>query len=125
MRKIGLFGGSFNPIHDGHIAVAKAVRKEFHLNEIWFLPSVSTPLKEKLQVSFANRCHMISLAIHPYRYMKLSKVEETLPSPSYTFNTVSKLRKQFIDVEFYWIIGYDQYEQLEQWHRIGELKEML
>ena len=125
MRKIGLFGGSFNPIHEGHIAVAKAVRKQFQLNEIWFLPSFSTPLKDQLQVSFSDRCHMVSLAIHPYRYMKLSRIEGTLPSPSYTFNTVSKLRKQYPSVEFYWVIGFDQYEQLDQWYRIDELKEMV
>ena len=125
MRKIGLFGGSFNPIHEGHIAVAKAARKQFHFNEIWFLPSFSTPLKYQLQVSFVDRCHMVSLAIHPYAYMKLSRIEESLPSPSYTFNTISKLRKQFPSYEFYWIIGYDQYEQLDQWYRIEELKEIV
>ena len=125
MKRIGLFGGSFNPIHEGHIAIAKEVRKRFQLQEIWFLPTASTPLKEELEVSFRNRCQMIRLAIRPYRYMKLSQVEETLPLPSYTFNTVSKLRKIYPDIEFFWIIGYDQYKQLNQWYKIDELKRMI
>jgi len=125
MRKIALLGGSFNPIHEGHIAIAKAIHKELCIREIWFLPTVETPLKQNELVDFQHRCRMIQLAIKPYRYMKLSKIEASLPKPSYTLNTVMKLKSLYPDVIFYWIIGYDQYLQLSQWYQIENLKEII
>ena len=123
MKRIGLFGGSFDPIHTGHIEVAKQVRKQLALHEVWFLPTVETPLKKHLIASFSQRCQMIQLAIKPYSYFKLHQEESRLPQPSYTINLVTYLQLKYPDVQFYWIIGDDQYEQLDKWYQIEELKQ--
>ena len=125
MKKIGILGGSFDPIHEGHLYIAKAVKKQLALNEIWFMPTFQAPLKDDHAVSFGHRVNMIKLAIKPYRYMQVSTLEASLPTPSYTFNTVSLLKRKYPYLDFYWIIGDDQLASLESWHQHEALVKMV
>lgn len=125
MRKVGCLGGTFDPIHSGHLELAKTVRKQCELDEIWFLPTKDTPLKERLISSFSIRKRMIELAIKPYRKFKCCEIENELPTPSYTIQTVKELKKRYPDIEFYWIVGDDQVTQFNQWKNIDALLEMI
>lgn len=111
--RVGLLGGSFDPIHKGHLALAKAILKD-GCQEVWFLPCIQSPLKERQLTDFEDRCKMIQLAIKPYRKMKLCTIEKDLPTPSFTVQTLKKL-KSIYSYEFVFYIGNDQAMQLEKW----------
>ncbi len=117
MRKVAILGGTFDPIHKGHLELAKTALKMCGLDEVWFIPTFKTPLKDREITSFEVRVKMIKAAIAPYRKMKVCLVERYLPSPSYSINTVDKLKKENPNYDFYWIIGDDQYVQLDKWHQ--------
>ncbi len=125
MKKIGILGGSFDPVHQGHLVVAKQVRQQLGLNEIWFMPTAQAPLKTDHSASYGDRVAMLKLALKPYRYFKVSELEAKLPAPSFTINTVNALQKSYPATEFYWIIGDDQVEQLAGWHQIELLLTMI
>ncbi len=123
--RIAVLGGSFDPIHEGHLMMAKEVLKRKIADQIWFMPARQNPLKERKIKDFSVRCKMISLAIAPYRRMKLCTLENDLPVPSYTITTVKELKRKYPEHEFLWIIGEDQVKQLDLWKDIDELKQMI
>lgn len=125
MKKVAVLGGSFDPIHKGHVELAKFILKQKKADEIWFMPAYIAPLKEHKQIDFTMRCKMIKAAIAPYRKMKLCTLEKKLPAPSYTINTVKALKKKYPDVQFYWVIGDDQAVKLDKWKSIDELKQLI
>ena len=93
--KIGLFFGSFNPVHIGHMALANYFIVEVGLKEIWFIVSPQNPLKEKSSLlDQRQRFHMVNLAIDDFRGMKASNIEFGLPIPSYTIQTLDVLQKK-------------------------------
>lgn len=122
-KRIGLLGGTFNPIHDGHLAVAKSARKQYHLDEVWFVVANISPFKTGETIpSFNHRLNMVNLAIAPYRKFKVSTIEETLPTPSYTVDTLTALTKRWPQTDFYWIIGADQAIQFSEWREPEKIK---
>ena len=121
MKRVGILGGSFDPIHNGHLYIAKSVKKQLGLNEIWFMPTFHSPFKDRHQASFLDRINMIKRAIKPYSYMKLSTLEEKLPAPSYTINTVLLLKQKYPKFKFYWIMGDDQLKDFNLWHQSEKL----
>lgn len=123
MRRIAILGGTFDPIHKGHLLLAKMVMKRLQINEVWFMPALLTPLKDRQLTDFKLRVKMIRKAIQPYRKMKVSLLEASLPTPSYTINTVLELKKRYPDIQFYWIIGADQAIKLDQWKDSERLKD--
>ncbi len=125
MRKIGLLGGSFDPIHNGHIHVALIVYNALNLDEVWFLPTVKTPLKDRGLTDIKYRAAMIKRIIRPYRHFKLSMIEEKNTIPSYSINTARLLHKMYPDDKFYWLIGSDVLTQLDSWKDIDELKKLV
>ncbi len=125
MSKIAILGGSFDPVHFGHLNLAKVVKKKLNCKEVWFLPTLKTPLKDRELTNFTVRCRMINAAIKPYRHFKLCKIEEKLPTPSYTYNTICELKRLYPQHEFCWIIGDDQYEKLDRWHKIEECRKIV
>lgn len=115
-KKIGIFGGSFDPIHRGHLAIAEAAYREFGLDEVWFIPAGHSPNKdERGMTSPELRAEMVSLAIEPYPYFKLSRMEIEASGTSYTYLTLSRLKEQYPENTFYFIMGADSLDYFEDW----------
>lgn len=116
VNKIGLFFGSFNPIHIGHLIIANFIVENTSLDQIWFVVSPLNPLK-KAQDLLDNkiRLKLVSLAIEKNNKFIACDVEFKLPQPSYTINTLNLLTKKYQDKEFTLIIGEDNLECFEKW----------
>lgn len=125
MKRIGLLGGTFDPVHQGHIAMANFVRKKLQLDEVWFIPTLKTPLKQRTLSCFEIRVEMLKRALQPWRHLKICTIESQLEVPSYTINTVMRLRQLHPHYQFCWILGDDQYHNLDQWKSIDLLKSMI
>ncbi|MBQ7889598.1 MAG: nicotinate (nicotinamide) nucleotide adenylyltransferase [Erysipelotrichaceae bacterium] len=123
--KIAVLGGSFDPIHEGHLQMAKQVLQRKLADEVWFMPAGRNPLKDRVVSDYEIRCKMVLSAIKPYRKMRCSTLESELPVPSYTITTVKELKKRYPEHDFYWIIGEDQAVQLDKWKDIDELKSLI
>jgi nicotinate-nucleotide adenylyltransferase len=119
---IGIFPGSFNPIHTGHLALANWICEFCDLDELWFLISPRNPLKKQSELMDENkRLRMLKIAIDGYPKFKASNFEFMLPRPSYTINTLRELRRQFPDKTFQLIMGADNWEKMSWWKDYEEL----
>ncbi|WP_175620713.1 nicotinate (nicotinamide) nucleotide adenylyltransferase [Chryseobacterium schmidteae] len=116
MKKIGLFFGSFNPIHIGHLILANYILENSDMNELWFVVSPQNPFKEKKSLlNDHNRLDMVELAIRNYPDMRASNVEFSLPTPSYTIDTLTYLKEKYPDYSFSLIMGEDNLGSLHKW----------
>lgn len=116
MKKIGLFFGSFNPIHIGHLILANYILENSDMNELWFVVSPQNPFKEKKSLlNDHNRLDMVELAIKNYPDMRASNVEFSLPTPSYTIDTLIYLKEKHPDYSFSLIMGEDNLGSLHKW----------
>ena len=107
MARIGIMGGTFNPIHNGHIKLADTAYKELSLDKIWFMPSKIPPHKDNSTiVDEQHRVNMINLAISDYDYFELSELELKREGTTYTSQTLEYLSEYYPDDIFYFIIGY-------------------
>ena len=119
---IGLFGGSFNPIHNGHVWLAEALLRETGLDEVWFMVSPQNPLKQNHQLlDDHQRYRLVQLALKDHPRLKASDYEFHLPKPSYTWNTLQSLKKDFPQHRFTLLIGGDNWEVFNQWYRYEDL----
>lgn len=125
MKKVILFGGSFNPPHLGHLKLALHSLKFLNASELWFIPTIKSPLKDIELVDFEHRCAMIELMIKPYRKLKISRIESELNDVSYTFNTVNALLDRYKNVDFIWLMGSDQSNKFEKWFKYEDLLKMI
>ena len=115
-KKIGIFGGSFDPIHQGHLNIARCAYEEFHLDEIWFIPAGHSPNKDEAGMTSAtDRAKMVDLAIAEYPYFRLSMIEIESSETSYTYLTLTKLKEQHPDIQLYFIMGADSLDYFEKW----------
>lgn len=113
---IGIFSGSFNPVHIGHLALANWLCEYGQLDEVWFLVSPLNPLKEQSGLMDENiRLEMIKRAIDGYPGFKASDFEFHLPRPSYTITTLQALHKQFPEDNFTLIMGADSWYGITRW----------
>lgn len=118
MKRIGIFGGSFNPIHLGHTALAAYICEQGLVDEVWLMVSPQNPLKQDLTLLDENeRLTMAQLAVTPYPMLKACDFEFTLPRPSYTYHTLQALREAYPDHEFSLIIGEDNWQCFNRWFR--------
>lgn len=116
MKKIGIYSGSFNPIHHAHVMLANYLVEFSDLDELWFVVSPQNPLKEKTELlDDAERLAMVRLAIGDDPRFKVSDVEMYLPTPSYTINTLRTLARQNPDDHFVLICGMDSLQNLPRW----------
>lgn len=116
MRQIGLFFGSFNPIHLGHTQLAQTIYEQVGLDEIWFVVSPHNPLKDaSILITEQQRLHMVELAIADMPHIKACDIEFSMPKPSYTINTLRSLQSKFPDTQFYLIIGTDNLSNFTKW----------
>jgi nicotinate-nucleotide adenylyltransferase len=121
LKKIGLFGGSFDPIHFGHINLAVCI-KEFHeLDEVWFCPSYQSPAKENLPTSSEKRIEMLNIALKNIPWARIINYEVQRPTLSYTIDTIESLLSEHKDVKLYLIIGDDAIENLHLWKNIDKI----
>jgi nicotinate-nucleotide adenylyltransferase len=124
--RIGVLGGTFDPIHVGHLIIAESVREEAGLDEIWFMPAFRPPHKAGEKVTDAAlRMEMVKAAIAGNPRFRASGLEFELGGPSYTVETVRALADRYPDDRFYWIIGGDMIAWLPNFHRVEELAERI
>jgi nicotinate-nucleotide adenylyltransferase len=119
--KIGLFGGTFDPVHNGHIEIVQAYLNSGFVDSIWVLPSAFPPQKSIPSASFENRVQMLNIAFEHFRNVRIDSVESTLPIPNYTIQTLQHLHKSSIGIDFFWCIGSDQLVNFTTWHRYDEI----
>lgn len=119
--KIGLFGGTFNPIHYGHLRGAEEVREIFSLDKIIFIPSGIPPLKGSEVIEGIHRYNMVKLAVENNPYFEVSDYEIKLKEPSYTVNTLDHFKKLYRDHTLFFIIGVDALLDIPRWHKPREL----
>jgi nicotinate-nucleotide adenylyltransferase len=114
--KIGLFFGSFNPVHSGHMIIAQFMAEFSVLDQIWMVVSPQNPLKPAgTLLQDYQRLQLVELAIDGYRKIKVSKIEFELPRPSYTIHTLAYLREKHPEHEFALIMGADNLETFHKW----------
>ena len=115
-QKIGLFFGSFNPIHIGHLIIANIMAENTDLNKVWFVVSPQNPFKpSKGLLHEFDRYDMVKVAIADHYKLEVSDVEFNLPKPSYTIHTLAYLTEKFPSKEFKVIIGEDNLENFAKW----------
>jgi nicotinate-nucleotide adenylyltransferase len=115
-KRIGLFFGSFNPIHTGHLIIAEYMASRTDLEQVWFVVSPHNPLK--LRSTLANdfdRLHMVQLAIEDNPRLKASNIEFSLPKPSYTIDTMVYLHEKYPQHHFSLIMGSDNLGSISKW----------
>ena len=114
--KVGLYFGSFNPIHQGHLIIANHILNEVDLNRIWFVVSPQNPFKEfGVLLNTYDRLHLVAKAIQNDRRLKGSDIEFHLPKPSYTSTTLTYLKEKYPGYQFSIIIGSDSFQNLGKW----------
>jgi nicotinate-nucleotide adenylyltransferase len=118
--EIGLFFGSFNPIHNGHLIIANHILNETELDKIWFIISPQNPFKESNSLlNTYDRLHLVARATENDARMKPSDIEFSLPKPSYTSTTLAFLNEKHPDHQFSIIIGSDSFQNLSKWKNFG------
>lgn len=116
--KVGIFGGSFNPIHTGHIALAKSLCEQAGLDEVWLMVSPMNPFKTASTDLLADqlRLQLVEKAIANEPKLKACDYEFQLPKPSYTWHTLQALSKDYPDITFTLLIGGDNWEAFDKWY---------
>ena len=114
--KIGLFFGSFNPVHNGHLIIANYVCETTDLEKVWLVVSPQNPFKQKeTLLREYDRLHLINLAIDDNKNLKASNIEFKLPKPSYTIDTLTHLKEKYTQHQFSLIMGSDNLATLHKW----------
>jgi|TARA_B110000037_G_scaffold143954_1_gene162771 nicotinate-nucleotide adenylyltransferase len=118
-KRLGFFGGSFDPLHLGHIELAKVVVEKAQLEGLYFVPAARNPLKERGPIASGElRLEMIRAAVRGEPKLDVIDWELDQPLPSYTRRTVAHLRERFSGAALHWLIGADQLPTLDQWGEI-------
>ena len=113
--KIGIFGGTFNPVHYGHLRSAEEVREKFGLDRIFFIPSGTPPLKRKDLTDADHRYNMVGIAVKGNPYFEVLDIECIRPGKSYTVNTLEQLLGDYADADFSFISGVDAFLDIPNW----------
>ncbi|MCS4485577.1 nicotinate (nicotinamide) nucleotide adenylyltransferase [Staphylococcus americanisciuri] len=126
MKRIVVYGGQFNPIHSAHEMIASEVNAAIKPDAFYFMPSYMSPLKEHHDsIDITDRLAMIQLVIDNLGFGTLRLDEIERKGKSYTYDTLKALHATEPNTELFFVIGTDQYDQLDQWYRIDELKEFV
>ncbi len=121
-KRIGIFGGSFNPIHIGHAIIANYVMQNTNLDQLWLMVSPQNPLKADSDRNYdQHRLVMADLVARRIDGASVSGLEFTLPRPSYTIDTLNELQRRFPDDEFWLIIGADNWSVFNKWKSHDEI----
>lgn len=121
-RKIGIFGGTFDPVHLGHIHLAQLAKESLGLDEVRFIPCQISPHKTgSPPASGEDRCEMLRLATADLPWAVVDRSELQRPAPSYSYQTAEALSTQFPGAQLFWIMGSDQWEALPHWKNPQQL----
>lgn len=116
--RIGILGGSFDPIHNGHLNMALKSYEQYHLDEIWLIPNGNAPHKDSDKMADAShRLAMCQLVAKEYPFIKTCDIEIISEEYSYTYITVTKLREMYPEHEFYFIMGADSLDYFDKWRK--------
>lgn len=119
-KAVGIMGGTFDPVHNAHLTLAKQAYEQFSLDEIWMLPNGNPPHKRTTrQADMRCRMEMLRLAIRDIPYLKLCDVEESVQEYHYTYETLGHLNRQYPDTLFYFIMGADSLFEFDNWKEPG------
>lgn len=122
MKKVGIYSGSFNPIHHGHVMLANYLVEFSDLDELWFVVTPQNPLKKKEDLlDDDERLKMVQLALGDDPRFHVSDIEMHLPTPSYTINTLTALSEQHPDCEFVFICGMDSLQNFKNWREYQKI----
>ena len=120
--KVGLYFGSFNPVHVGHLIIANHIAYNVDLEQVWFVVSPQNPLKTKTTLlNKRHRKYLIDIAIEGENKLRSSSIEFTLPTPSYTIDTLIYLKEKYPDHTFSIIIGSDSFQNISKWKNYEQL----
>ena len=126
MLRIGLFGGSFDPVHLGHLLVAQAAREELRLDRLFFIPAAQSPFKPERQPTPAPlRLRLLRLALMGSEWCELDDQEIRRGGISYTIDTVRNYAERFTEAELFYLIGADHLQQLPKWREAPELARLV
>lgn len=115
--RIGIYGGTFDPVHMGHLILAEQCRDQAKLDEVWFLPSYHPPHKQGQAVTrFEHRCDMLELATAGHPAFQVNRIEKELPPPSYTAETLAELHRRHPGHELFLLMGSDGLPDLPGWY---------
>ncbi|MDQ6623559.1 MAG: nicotinate-nucleotide adenylyltransferase [Verrucomicrobiota bacterium] len=126
MKKIGIYGGTFDPIHHGHLILAREALEKLELEQVVFIPAALSPHKLSAEPTpAALRLEMLHAAIAAEPRFIIDELELQRPAPSYTIETIEEYRRRQPDAEIFYLIGSDNLARLDTWHRIEELRGLM
>src|SRR5690554_2163722 len=122
MKKIGIMGGTFDPIHYGHLVLAEQIRTKFHLERILFIPAGTPPHKQDMRITESkHRFFMTLVATITNPYFEVSRIELDNNEVSYTINTIRRLKEIYKDTEIFFITGADALYEIDTWKNFDDL----
>jgi len=123
--RLGIYGGTFDPVHTGHLVLAEQCREQCRLDEVWFVPAAIPPHKRDVSISDAKtRCDMIEFAISGNAQFKLCPIELERSGPSYTVTTLEQLHSESTARELFLLVGADSIRDLAQWYQPQRILEL-
>jgi nicotinate-nucleotide adenylyltransferase len=127
--RVGVLGGTFDPVHLGHLVLAEQCREQAQLEQVWFVPAARPPHKQEyVLTSFEHRAEMLALALAGQPAFRIDDLEKGRPGPSYTVDTLAELARRNPGVELFFIVGADCLPDLPHWHepqRLADLATLL
>ena len=124
-KRIGLFGGSFNPVHRGHLLVAQAAKEELCLERLFFIPAAQSPFKPDMELAPAkDRLRLLRLALCGYSFCEIDDQELVRGGVSYTIDTLKNYSKKYHGAELFYLIGADHASLLPKWRQAEELAQI-
>ena len=125
MKKIGIYGGSFDPVHHGHLILAREALEQLGLDELIFVPAASSPFKRGAVAPGELRLEMLRAAIANEPHLSVDDCELRRPPPSYSLDTAREIQRREPGAALTWLIGEDHVADLAKWHRFDELKRLV
>jgi nicotinate-nucleotide adenylyltransferase len=125
LKKIGIYGGTFDPIHHGHLILAREARERLGLERVIFVPAAVSPFKDAPATSPNDRLAMLEAAITDEDDFGIDQVELHRPPPSYTIDTIEAIRAREVHTELFYLLGQDNVADLAKWHRFDDLRELV
>lgn len=119
---VGLLGGTFDPVHNGHVSIARSMLASSHIDELWIIPSYHPAHKNHQNITaFDDRVDLLECAFRPFPAVKICRIEQGLPSPGYTIRTLQHVQQLHPQTTFYWCIGSDSLMTFHTWYQYRDI----